>query len=42
MRDCVILKFEARVQIYVAVMKFGCETQNSSGNIDSNILAIFI
>ena len=31
-RDRVILKFEARVQIYVAVLNFGCEIQNSGGN----------
>ena len=33
MRDNVIWKFEARVQIYVAVLKFGYEIQNSSGNV---------
>ena len=32
MCDCVILKFEARVQIYVAVLNIGCEIQNSGGN----------
>ena len=32
MRDCVILKFEARIQIYIAVLNFGCEIQNSGGN----------
>ena len=35
MRDRVILKFEGRVQIYVAVLKFGCEIQNSAGNVVS-------
>ena len=34
-RDRVILKFEARVQIYVAVLKFGYEIQNSGGNVVS-------
>ena len=34
-RDRVILKFEARVQIYVAVLNFGCEIQNSGGNFVS-------
>ena len=33
--DRVILKFEARVQSYVAVLKFGCEIQNSGGNVVS-------
>ena len=32
-RDGVILKFEARVQIYVAVLNFGYEIQNSSGEV---------
>ena len=32
-RDRVILKFEARVQIYVAVLNICCEIQNSSRNI---------
>ena len=50
-RDRVILKFEARVQIYVAVLNFGCEIQNSGGNFvsfskinsfEKIILAIFI
>ena len=35
MRDCVILKFEARVQIYVAVLNIGCKIQNSGGNVVS-------
>ena len=35
MRDRVILKFEARVQIYVVVLNFGCEIQNSTGNVVS-------
>ena len=34
-RDRVILKFEASVQIYLAVLKFGCEIQNSGGNVVS-------
>ena len=34
-RDRVILKFEASVQIYVAVLNFGCEIQNSGGNVVS-------
>ena len=34
-RDRVILKFEARVQIYVAVLNFGCEIPNSGGNFVS-------
>ena len=34
-RDRVILKFEARVQIYLAVLNFGCEIQNSGGNVVS-------
>ena len=34
-RDRVILKFEARVQIYEAVLKFGCEIQNAGGNVVS-------
>ena len=34
-RDRAILKFEARVQVYVAVLKFGCEIQNSGWNIVS-------
>ena len=34
-RDRVILKFEARVQIYVAVLNIGCETQHSGGNVVS-------
>ena len=34
-RDRLILKFEARVQIYVAVLNFGCEIQNSGGNVVS-------
>ena len=33
MRDRVILKFEARVHIYVALLNFGCEIQNSGRNI---------
>ena len=32
-RDRVILKFEARVQIYVAVLKIGCKIRNSGGNV---------
>ena len=32
-RDHVIWKFEARVEIYVTVLKFGCEIQNSGGNV---------
>ena len=35
MHDHVILKSEARVQIYVAVLNFGCEIQNSGGNVVS-------
>ena len=35
MGDCVILKSETRFQIYVEVLKFGCETQNSGGNVVS-------
>ena len=31
-RDRVILKFEARVQIYVAVLNICCEIQSSGGN----------
>ena len=34
-RDRVILKFEASVQIYVAVLNFGCEFHNSGGNVVS-------
>ena len=34
-RDLVILKFEASVQIYVAVLNFGCKIQNSDGNVVS-------
>ena len=34
-RERVILKFEVRVQIYVVVLKFGCEIQNSGGNVVS-------
>ena len=34
-RDRVILKFEASVQIYVAVLNFGCEIQNLGGNVVS-------
>ena len=34
-RDQVILEFEARVKIYLEVLNFGCEIQNSSGNIVS-------
>ena len=34
-RDRVLMKSEARVQIYVAVMNIGCEIQNSSGNVVS-------
>ena len=34
-RDHVILKFEVRVQIYAAVLNFGCEIQNSGGNFVS-------
>ena len=33
MRDRIILKFEARVQIYVAVLNICCEIQNSGRNI---------
>ena len=33
--DCVILKFEARVQMYVAVLNIGCKIQNSGGNVVS-------
>ena len=32
-RDRVFLKFDARVQIYVAVLNIGCEIQNSGGNV---------
>ena len=32
-RDRVILKFEARVQIYVAVLNIGCKIRNSGGNV---------
>ena len=32
-RDRVILKFEARVQIYVAVLNICCEIQNSGRNV---------
>ena len=32
-RDRVILKFEARVQIYMAVLNIGCEIQNSDRNV---------
>ena len=32
-RDRVILKFEARVQIYVVVLNIGCKIQNSGGNV---------
>ena len=34
-RDHVILKFEARVQIYEAVFNIGCKIQNSGGNVVS-------
>ena len=34
-RDHMILKFEARVQIYVAVLNIGCKIQNSGGNVVS-------
>ena len=34
-RDRVILKFEARVQIYVEVLNIGCKIQNSGGNVVS-------
>ena len=34
-RDRVIFKFEARVQIYVAVLNIGCKIQNSGGNVVS-------
>ena len=34
-RDCVIVKFEVRVQIHEAVLRFGCEIQNSGGNVVS-------
>ena len=34
-RHRVILKFETRVQIYVAVLNIGCEIQNTAGNVDS-------
>ena len=33
--DRVILKFEAKVQTYVAVSNIGCEIQNSGGNVVS-------
>ena len=32
-RDRMIFKFEARVQIYVAVLNIGCKIQNSGGNV---------
>ena len=32
-RDRLILKFEARVQIYVAVLNIGCKIRNSGGNV---------
>ena len=32
-RDRVILKFEARVQIYMAVLNICCEIQNSDRNV---------
>ena len=32
-RDPVFLKFETRVQIYVAVLNICCEIQNSGGNV---------
>ena len=32
-RDRVILKFEARVQIYMAVLNICCEIQNSGRNV---------
>ena len=32
-RDHVILKFEARVQIYMAVLNICCEIQNSGRNV---------
>ena len=35
MRDRIFLKFEVRVQIYVAVLNFGCEIQNSGRNVIS-------
>ena len=34
-RDHGILKFEARVQIYVAGLNIGCKIQNSGGNVIS-------
>ena len=34
-RDRVILKFEARVQIYVAVLNIGCKIPNSGDNVVS-------
>ena len=34
-RDRVILKFEARVQIYMAVLNIGCKIQNFAGNVVS-------
>ena len=34
-RDGVILKFDARVQIYVAVLNIGCEIKNSAENVAS-------
>ena len=33
MPDHIFLKFEARIQIYVAVLNICCEIQNSGGNI---------
>ena len=33
--DRMILKFDARVQIYVAVLNIGCKIQNSGGNVVS-------
>ena len=32
---CHALKFEAKVQTYVAVSNIGCEIQNSGGNVVS-------
>ena len=32
-RDRMILKFEVRVQIYVAVLNIGFKIQNSGGNV---------
>ena len=34
-RDRVILKFEAKVQIYMAVLNIGCKIQNFAGNVVS-------